>query len=185
MEHLSFLQTIVAVIFPIALILLFFKSIFKRRRVVLGNALVTIVPAVVFSYLVFIIKLLFNTIQAQGIHLVGILLLILGTILGEVAFKHIGYTNSDDFWHGRTIPKKRTPVTSGPYGFIRHPLATSMMVSYAGLILIFFHPIPLFTYLLGVVFIVFTSFSEEKFMQKQFLRYIECKKQTGMFLPKV
>ena len=151
----------------------------------MGNTLVTIVPVILFFYLVFVLQLPFDIITNNIVHIVGVALLISGGVLSQIAFKHIGYVNSDDFWRGRKVVKERTLTTNGPYKYIRHPLAFSMIVLYAGLVIIFFHPIPLVIYLAGTIFIVYTSFSEEKFMQKQFPKYSEYKKRTGMFLPKM
>ena len=184
MQQLSLIQQITAFIFLGGLSLTFLLSWWKRGKIALGNFVVTAVPGAVFAYLVFFVKLPFDTINSDAVQAIGLALLLAGFFISMVAFRHIGLVNSDDFWWSRKKEKERHLVTAGPYKYVRHPLALGLIISYTGLAVVFFHPIPFVVYVIAVAGFVITSFAEEKFIQGKFPEYEDYKKQTGMFIPK-
>jgi protein-S-isoprenylcysteine O-methyltransferase Ste14 len=183
MENLNLIQQITVVGFLLVLGLFFLGATYKRGRVALGNVLTTILPAGIFIYLVFILKLQFAT--NESLQILGVTLLVLGIFLNKLSITHLGWTNSDDFWWSKKSKKNRTLVTTGPYKYIRHPIALSLIIAYGGLILIYSHTVALVVYIVSVLFVIYTSFAEEKFIQGKFPEYRDYKQKTGMFLPRL
>jgi len=81
--------------------------------------------------------------------------------------------------------KKRHLVVTGPYRYVRHPLSLGIVISYAGLVIVFFHLISFIIFMISLIAAVVTSFAEEKFMQEKFPEYESYKKRSGMFIPKL
>jgi len=118
-----------------------------------------------------------NTIFTDNFYLLflGILFLTGGILLLIKASLHLRKAiNAEDI------------VISGPFKYIRHPIYTSMYIFSIGLGLIFF------AWLWFIVMIIFIPFwylecrEEEKEMIKLYgQKYIDYRKKTGMFLPRI
>ncbi|MBI2146747.1 isoprenylcysteine carboxylmethyltransferase family protein [Candidatus Woesearchaeota archaeon] len=104
-------------------------------------------------------------------------------IFGFFSAKFLG-KNKDDFWVSKKKEKRRTLITNGPYSKIRHPIYTSMILYYFGLILVFFHLVTFLFYVALLIVIIYTAISEENFLRKKFPEYENYMKDTGRFLPK-
>ena len=180
--NLNNFQIIVLSTYLLNMLIAFLYSLYKSKKINLGTVITTIVPSFIFLYLVENIK--FDTHFNIIVYFLSVLLLLGGWILGKISFSYLGHINSDDFWLARKKEKKRYLVTKGPYKYVRHPLAISMLVSYFGLLLIFFHISTLFLYIVGFIIVVHTSIKEEKFMQNKFPEYKNYTKKTGRWLPK-
>lgn len=180
--HLIQIITIVLFVFFSALV--FFLSIWHRKRVTLGCIETTVIPLVIgLVGLSFVSSFYFT--DRPEILFIGLVIYILGSALGKIAFMHLSYANSDDFWLGRKKKKKRTLIMTGPYARIRHPIAVQFMISYLGLIIVFLHPVTIGLYVILLIIVIYTSFQEEKFMQSIFPEYKDYMKRTGRFIPKL
>lgn len=182
MEKLHFIQTLTLILYAVNVLLLFFYSWWKRKKISFGSFETTILPLAIILYLVF--KLNFSFSNNILLLVLGLSLYVGGSILGKIAFNNLGWVNVDDFWFARSEKKQRYLVTTGPYKYFRHPIFISIAVSYLGLILVFLHPISVALWIFAFIFGVFTSLNEEKFMQSKFPEYKEYIKRTGRFFPK-
>jgi protein-S-isoprenylcysteine O-methyltransferase Ste14 len=113
----------------------------------------------------------------------GLVLLAGGIVLRIVSQRYLG-GNDDDFWQGRYDEKIRTLVTTGPYSVIRHPLYTSWIMYYLGLVLVIPHPVTFTAFILAAAALVYTTYEEEKFLAAVFPAYRTYREETGMFLPR-
>lgn len=182
-SNLTTLQIAMLTLYATSVFVSFFQSIVHRKRITLGNAETTIIPLA--TILILVSKLSFRHSHNIPLNIVGPVLFMFGEILVLWAFPKLGYANSDDFWFGRNEQKMRTLVTEGPYHYVRHPIFDGLVLIYFGLILVFFHPIPLAMFFLAIVFGIYTEFQEEKFMFSRFPEYQEYARRTGRFFPKI
>ena len=120
----------------------------------------------------------------HSIHLVGLLLLLFGVILGQWAYYSLG-RNVDGFWEQKNQSKQRTVITTGLYNKIRHPVYTSLFLSYGGLVLTLLHPISIALYIVGVLVLIYTARNEEQYLIRLFPEYAVYSKRTGRFFPKL
>lgn len=180
MTQLHFLQLITLSFYALVSLFIFFRSWLRRRAVTLGTLETSLIPLIGLSTLLIVLDVPSSSSFQMGL---GLALYMLGLILGAVAFQHLGWVNSDDFWIGHFERKQRTLVTSGPYKHIRHPVFLSLAVSYLGLVLVFFHPVTLVLWLLVVLFGVVTSLQEEHFMRSRFPQYQQYIQTSKRFVP--
>lgn len=75
-------------------------------------------------------------------------------------------------------------MKTGLYAKIRHPIYTSMILYYLGLILVFFNLLTALLYLLLLGILVYTAISEENFLKGKFKDCEEYMKRTGRFFPR-
>ena len=183
MEYFHFIQKLTLILYSANVIFLFFFSWWKRKKISFGSFETTILPLAVILYLVF--RLNFSYSDNVSLLILGLALYIGGFILGKIAFGHLGWVNSDDFWFARFENKQRYLATTGPYKYFRHPIFMAIAISYFGLTLVFLHPVTIALWVLAFIFGVITSLSEEKFMQGRFPEYKEYMKRTGRFFPKI
>lgn len=182
--ELHIIQQVTLFIFLALSLISLVKSVIVRRKLKLGTISVTIFP-VVMAVLILTVSQTFYFFSNPLMLSVGLVFYILGMILWQKAFSHLGYTNSDDFWFGRKEKKKRILVTTGPYKYIRHPIAMGIMTSWLGLIIVFLNEITILLYALVLLTVIYTSFQEEKFMLSIFPEYKDYMKKTGRFFPKL
>jgi protein-S-isoprenylcysteine O-methyltransferase Ste14 len=182
MENLDIFQRAVAYLYFTQITLVLVVSIWKRRRFTLGTMSVTAFPGAIVLY--FLLTREFISTGNLVLQVAGFVLYVLSTIYGFMAFSHLGYTNSDDFWLARWEQKPRTLVTTGPYARVRHPVFVSLMLQYLGLSLVFLHPVVIVLWFLTLIFGAYTSIKEEKFMQSRFPEYALYRQRTGRFFPR-
>jgi protein-S-isoprenylcysteine O-methyltransferase Ste14 len=156
--------------------------IITTKRFSLGLFLTTILPMGIGAYA--FLSFRFDYIQTPVFLLLGLLATILGAILSLIANHFLG-KNSDDFWVARKRTAHRYFVSNGPYRYIRHPVAVSLILFYGGLTVVFFHPFSFFFFILALIITISTSFAEERFMMKLFPEYGEYMKRTGRFFPRL
>ncbi|MDH7563482.1 MAG: isoprenylcysteine carboxylmethyltransferase family protein [Candidatus Bathyarchaeota archaeon] len=76
-------------------------------------------------------------------------------------------------------------VTSGPYRYVRHPSYLGYILMFVGLPLMLLNPIALIP-LVGVPGYYFVTSQEERLLVEHFgEQYVEYRKRTGRFLPKI
>jgi len=63
------------------------------------------------------------------------------------------------------VPAKRELVTTGAYGYVRHPIHTAEFVFFISYILVSYTPLNLFLLSLGVIFVGVKSLTEESFFK--------------------
>jgi protein-S-isoprenylcysteine O-methyltransferase Ste14 len=182
-EKLHWLQILGFALFMFQSVFLFFFSWWKRKKIILGNVETSLLPGTV----AFLGVKYFSFPFTDNLYLLwfAIVLFIAGTIFGKVAFKYLGWVNSDDFWLGRHEKRDRILAQSGPYQYIRHPIYTGMLMQYLGFVLLFLNIWSVIGYIFALVFIIVTAIHEEKFLLKRFPEYREYMNTTGRFLPKI
>jgi len=179
MDKLDLIQKIFLGVYFAQIAFIFFQSLWKRKKVTLGSFETTILPAI--AVILLVSNLNFISAGKPILQIIGLVIFIAGSVLSAVAFTHLSFTNSDDFWIGRKEKKKRFLASSGHYSHIRHPIFTGIALGYLGLILAFLHPISIALWILYIAFGVYTSLSEEKFMAATFPAYNDYKKRTKRF----
>lgn len=181
-ENFTLIQKITIILYSLEIIFLFFYTLFKRKKLTLGNFETIVLPAIFFFSLVFTLNFSFS--DNLFLTLFGLLTHVFGLILGMLAFPHLGWINSDDFWLGRHEKKPRFLAKTGPYSYIRHPIFVSLALIYLGLTMIFLHPISFILWVLALLLGIYTSIKEEEFMLTKFPEYKSYMKKTGRFFPK-
>lgn len=174
------IQKVTLILYAVKIIFLFSYSLWIRKKISVGSAESTLLPFAIVIFLVQKLEYFYFT-DSQIILGFGLALFFLGTILGQWAFRHLGFTNSDDFWLARKEKKERYLVTTGPYTYIRHPIFISLAIQYLGLVIVFAHPISILLWFLALAVGIVTSLNEEKFMLSQFPEYATYMKRTGRF----
>ncbi len=160
----------------------FLYDVWKYRKLRWGIVETTIIPIFVgLIILYFDFDFLFT--GNDLVSILGLLILVGGLIFGFFSVRFLG-ENKDDFWEAKKKDKKRTLIVNGPYSKIRHPIYTSMIFYYLGLILVFFHLVTVLLYALLLGVIVYTAVSEERFLKGRFPGYESYMKNTGRFFPK-
>ena len=182
-KFMHIIQKITLVVFCIDALVGFSASVWNKRKLTFGNFETSILPLILALY--FIPRMNFWSTNHAVILIVGLVLYLMGMGLAFVAFWHLGFTNSDDFWFARKKSKKRYLVTSGPYTRIRHPIFVGLFLKFFAMVLTFFNLLTLGFFVVALIFGIYTEFQEEKFMQKLFPEYEKYKKGTNMFIPKI
>ncbi len=181
MSHLDPFQSIFLAIYIFQIVFLVLNSLISRKYLSLGTFESVILPASVV--LILVSRLTFVSTDQTFLEILGAVLFISGSLFGAYAFQHLTFTNSDDFWFSRTQNKKRSFVTTGPYATIRHPMFTSLGLQYLGLVLIFLHPLTLLFWFIALIYALYTSAAEEKYMKKLFPEYARYEQKTKRFIP--
>lgn len=129
MVGLHALQQITLFFYFIEVAFWFFISLWKRKKITIGSVETTILPGAIVLYLALALAYRF---QANLLLLaVGLGISLLGSLFIIVAFFHLGWLNSDDFWGGRFENKPRHLVITGPYVYIRHPIYVGLILHYS------------------------------------------------------
>ncbi len=179
---LSLIQISTLIVFLGSLMIGFLYDVWKYRTLRGGIVETTIIPIFVgLIILYFDFDFLFT--GNFVVSMLGLLIATGGLIFGFFSVRFLG-KNKDDFWIAKNKEKKRTLITNGPYSKIRHPIYTSMILYYGGLILVFFHLVTILLYALLLGVIVYTAVSEERFLKGRFPGYESYMKNTGRFFPK-
>jgi protein-S-isoprenylcysteine O-methyltransferase Ste14 len=103
-----------------------------------------------------------------------------GIALAIWARRHLGKNWSATV----TIKEGHELIHTGPYGRIRHPIYTGMLVAFAGTVLALGEVRGLLALLIAVVNFYLKARKEERFLAREFgERFAEHARGTGMFLP--
>lgn len=108
-----------------------------------------------------------------------------GWILGSVsllfAIRPLWYLR-----HSFSIePVARTLVTTGPYGFARHPIYTSYLFAYFGLLISTPRPAVVVMVLAWLMLLKTRIGYEERVLESVYPEYAEYRKKVGMFGPRL
>ena len=101
------------------------------------------------------------------------------TVTGFLFWMHVGY-------YMRKALFDKSLVTTGPFKYIRHPMYVSIYIMLLGIGILFFSKIWFIIMLIFIPIFYLNCKIEEKQMtgiHKE--KYLEYKKRTGMFLPKI
>lgn len=81
------------------------------------------------------------------------------------------------------IKQHATLIISGPYGYIRHPMYTSLMLMMSGIVLYNFHWLNSIGIVMVLHAIINKANKEEKLLLMRFAKYNEYQQKTHRFLP--
>lgn len=118
---------------------------------------------------------------SRGMIIVGQVFIFTGIIIGIKAIMDLGSSLT-----ATPIPKRKSILrTKGIYAYIRHPIYTSGLITFLGVV--FNRPAisSILLYAILIVFFYLKSIFEEKLLSEQFKQYIAYQKITGRFLPKL
>ncbi|MFA6017524.1 MAG: isoprenylcysteine carboxylmethyltransferase family protein [Patescibacteria group bacterium] len=142
---------------------------------IFANVLVGYIFVSLLGYVIFPFNNLFVQVN-------GFILVILGFIEGVVARKTLddNWTNSNEY----QIKTNHELITSGIYGYVRHPIYGGILLMVPGVLLV----AGSYTFIAGLVamLLIFEVFArrEEKLLTKHFgKKYIEYMKTTKKFIP--
>ena len=180
--QLTGLQIIIFAVFLAHNLLMFFWGVWRRKKVAIGLIETTVLPVVIVGILLFWIKL--PVLSDSYLIIVGVFLYLIGVFISYLGQKELGAINIDDFWVGRHEKKDRSLVVTGIYGYIRHPLLLSLIITHLGLILVFLHPLSIALWGLLSFFCLYTARAEEKFLRERFPEYQEYMSRVGAFMPR-
>jgi protein-S-isoprenylcysteine O-methyltransferase Ste14 len=76
-------------------------------------------------------------------------------------------------------------VTSGPYGYIRHPSYLAYFILFFGLFFLLLNPVALIPLVAIPGYVRLTTYEEQLLVARFGSEYIEYQKRTGRFLPKM
>jgi protein-S-isoprenylcysteine O-methyltransferase Ste14 len=118
-------------------------------------------------------------INSEVVKVVGLILFSLGLIFAVWARIHL-----DKEWGMPMAKRTKTKlVTSGPYGYVRHPIYTGILIGLLGsaLAISLYWLAPLIA---GGSYFIYSATREEKYMLKKFPKdYPAYKKRTKMLIP--
>lgn len=107
-------------------------------------------------------------------------LILLSIIIAGWAFLTMGLTRFSVF----PMPKDNTNlITKGPYGYVRHPMYTSLLVFGLGYILANPSSLPILVYATLFIVLYVKSSLEEQLLGQRFQSYKSYKKETKRFIP--
>ncbi len=136
----------------------------------------------------FLIKFNVGLIQINNINLrvltiiMGLILIVIGTVVNVKGRLKLGKNWANQI----KIYEDHTLVTSGIYGFVRHPLYASLIWMFYGGSLVYLNwSAFLLTTLIFIPFMYYRAKQEEKLLSKQFEDYSKYKQKVGMFFPKI
>jgi protein-S-isoprenylcysteine O-methyltransferase Ste14 len=113
---------------------------------------------------------------------IGVAVTFAGVALAIWARYHLGQNWSATV----TLKEGHELIRSGPYGRIRHPIYTGMLVAFAGTALTLGEYRGLLGFALATSTFFFKARKEERYLTQEFGdRFQEHMRHTGMFLPKV
>jgi len=159
--------------------------LFARIGVMLLNIFIILVCLNIFFYnqISSIIPRINFFFLTEIIQLVGFTLVLGGNITLYFAYHELGI-----YWtypiDGKT--KRRKLVTSGIYGYIRHPIYLSFNLFCIGFNMILLDWFLLFLYIIGAIGLYVQAIDEERILKEHFgEEYLEYKKKTGRFIAKI
>jgi len=76
-------------------------------------------------------------------------------------------------------------ITDGVYGYIRHPMYTSVLVGMFGVMLVYFHSVYMYAYIILLVNMLVKMFYEESLWHSEGEEYKEYAQNTSRLIPKV
>ncbi len=118
-----------------------------------------------------------NVLSAAGVIMVGAGTVI--NILGRLQLKE-NWANHIKIYDSHKL------IKNGVYNAVRHPLYSSLMIMLLGGVLVYKSYLSfILTAFIFVPFMVYRAYQEEELLIKEFPEYLEYKKSTGMFLPKI
>ncbi len=82
------------------------------------------------------------------------------------------------------MTEARTLITSGIFGYIRHPLYTGHFIMFFGSLLLRLNTVPVLLYLLFFIGQITRARIEERKLMGVFPQYADYRRRTGMFFPK-
>lgn len=115
----------------------------------------------------------------QAVLVLGLILFLLGIFIAVWARVYLGKN-----W-GMPMTRKQDPelVTSGPYGYIRHPIYSGVLLMALGSafdVNIYW----LLVFIIASVFFIYSALAEERLMMKQFPKvYPSYRRKTKMLIP--
>ena len=180
--QLTGLQFIIFTVFLVHNLVMFSWGAWRRKKVTIGLIETTVLPVVIVGILLFWIKL--SAFSDPYLMVAGVFLYLIGVFISYLGQKELGVINIDDFWVGRHEKKDRNLVVTGIYGYIRHPLLLSLIITYLGLILVFLHPVSIVLWGLLSFFCLYTARAEEKFLRERFPDYQKYMSRVGAFMPR-
>jgi len=105
--------------------------------------------------------------------LLGLLLLVFAGVIGKKGHDMVFKEN-----------KEQGIINNGVFAIVRHPIYSSEIMVYAGLLILSFSMISFFIFIIGAVFLYYISKYEEKILFERFGReYAEYIRKTPMFIP--
>lgn len=118
--------------------------------------------------------------QEFWIQVIGILLEAVGYFLFLWSVLERGrYATS---WEMR---KDHKLVTSGPYGYVRHPSYLAYFIMFSGLFFLLFNLVALVPLIAVPGYVSLTTYEEQLLVARFGNEYVEYQKRTGRFLPRI
>lgn len=123
-----------------------------------------------------------NIEMKRNVALTGAILVLIGVVINVV-----GRFNLGENWANHIkIYSNHKLINTGVYKIVRHPLYSSIMLMFIGASVAYFN---IYCLLLeSIIFIPFMYYrakQEEKLLTEKFPEYLDYKKGTGMFFPKI
>ena len=112
----------------------------------------------------------------------GMVLIIIGLAVGLMALRKNTLGN---FNIRPDIKEDCTLITDGIYGYIRHPMYTSVLVSTLGLTILYFNVVTISIYAVLLVNMLVKMFYEESLWKCHSDEYEVYKQNTSRLIPKV
>jgi protein-S-isoprenylcysteine O-methyltransferase Ste14 len=110
---------------------------------------------------------------------IGILIALLGLIMFILSFISFGQVVTPN-----PVPlEKYTLKTSGMYKHIRHPIYSSVLIMWLGVVIYFSSVSALLLWFIGVVFITFKIRFEESLLRQKFSDYNSYSEKTKKLIP--
>jgi len=112
----------------------------------------------------------------------GMLFIFIGLIVGVLALRKNTLGN---FNIRPDIKEDCTLITDGIYGYIRHPMYTSVLVSSLGLTILYFNVVTISIYAVLFVNMILKMFYEESLWHCHSNEYREYTQSTSRLIPKI
>ncbi len=129
-----------------------------------------------FSAIFFLIA---NT-QIDNLNVYSLALLTLSLVIGLTALINMKLSNLNIL---PSLKNNHQLVTTGIYGYIRHPMYTSVILLCFGLLLTNLSIVNQLVMLILVIDLILKSSHEEKLLLTRFANYQDYKNKTARFLP--
>jgi protein-S-isoprenylcysteine O-methyltransferase Ste14 len=134
------------------------------------------VSAIAGTFLLFFLVYLPAGSAGFGVTLVATLMILIGTVLSIYCLYYLGKSFS-------IMASARSLVSTGPYGFVRHPLYLAEAITVAGVILAHWSPLAVLLGLSQMAFQVRRMFNEEAVLRSAFPEYDDYAASVPMLIP--